>query len=106
MGYELHITRAEDWVDSLDEPIAEQEWRDYADSRADLAVNGSIEVEGPGETPVYALEADGSHPLALWWYDGRVEVAGVPGEAAVPAVVAVARGLRATVQGDDGETYD
>jgi len=106
MGYELHITRAEDWVESLDDPIAEQEWRDYADNAAQLSVNGSIGLGGTAESPVYALEADGSAPLALWWCDGRIEVAGVAGESAVPAVLAVARHLRATVQGDDGETYD
>jgi hypothetical protein len=29
MGYELHITRAMDWLDSASSPISQQEWEAF-----------------------------------------------------------------------------
>jgi hypothetical protein len=39
------------------------------------------------------------------WQEGQIDVKGVRSDAEIGDIVQLARGLRATVQGDDGETY-
>ena len=79
MGYGLHITRRKSWSDEHGPAITEQEWLAQVGGDADLA--------------------------ALYWDHGNVEAKN-PDEALVRKMVSVAARLNATVQGDDGESYD
>jgi hypothetical protein len=75
MGYDLHITRKQNWSDPEGPAISEAEWR----------------ALGPADE-------------ALRWEDGEV-VAKNPGKELIGRMVALARELGAKVQGDDGEIY-
>lgn len=36
MGYDLHITRAEHWIDSMQSPITSEQWRNLVATDPDL----------------------------------------------------------------------
>ena len=63
MGYDLHITRRENWFDEGDD-IALDEWLVVAQADPDLTVaeDGSADMRGPKE-----------QLWPLWWYDGVVQ---------------------------------
>lgn len=112
MGYDLHITRAQDWTDSESIPITGAEWKALVASDPQLELIGAAEAAAPDG--VLRYENPG---LARWsghttdeevWFDlrqGRVVVKN-PDEATIAKMVAVASALGARVVGDDGETYD
>jgi hypothetical protein len=79
MGYEAHITRRKSWSDAAGPAITEREWLAKIGDDPDLT--------------------------ALVWNDGNVDVKN-PDERLVRKMVSVAAALGATVQGDDGESYD
>jgi hypothetical protein len=104
VGYDLHITRAESWLDSETDPIPIEEWEAFATSRADFSV-GSPGDPAVGQVPVYAWIAPGGTELALEWNDGGITVFGVPDSATARSLGPIARELRAQLQGDEGESY-
>ena len=79
MGYEAHITRRKSWSDAGGPAITEREWLAQIGDDAELA--------------------------SLVWNDGNIDAKN-PDERLVRKMVAVAASLGATVQGDDGESYD
>lgn len=79
MGYDVHITRRKSWSDESGPAISEQEWLAHARGDADLE----------------ALVCSGGNVDAKY-----------PDAALLAKMVAAAAALGATVQGDDGETYD
>lgn len=104
VGYDLHITRAEDWAEAADTPIAFAEWTTYAQSDARLSASGTIALRNhdPHEQPVYVLShADGP---SIHWYQGDLVVTGAS-DADVEQLRPIADALDARVQGDDGEFY-
>ena len=104
MGYELHITRSEDWVDSESNPITMSEWLECASGGSRLSVGGSITF-GQVETPAYYLTDLGpENGPSLFWHGGEVRVGGAPDEA-IGHLVAIADDLGASLIGDEGETY-
>ncbi|MFN8443118.1 MAG: hypothetical protein U0175_20255 [Caldilineaceae bacterium] len=116
MGYELHITRADSWLESESAPITLEEWRDY------VATDPQMRMEGFAEANV----ADGSRlryehdGLAVWiaysghdhegnmaWFnhqEGRIVVKN-PDEEIIAKMRIIAAALNAKVFGDDGESY-
>ncbi|WP_213548532.1 hypothetical protein [Vannielia litorea] len=94
MGYDLHITRRENWFDEGDD-IALDEWLVVAQADPDLTVaeDGSADMRGPKE-----------QLWPLWWYDGVVQTKN-PEVGLIAKMVALAGVLGAKVQGDEGETY-
>jgi hypothetical protein len=115
MGYDLHITRAEDWSSSEETPIALEEWLAYIASDPEMRLDNSAEVEVDGQ--VLRLESAG---LAVWtafrghdaggnmaWFhysDGNVDVKN-PDREILGKMLQIADRLGANVQGDDGERY-
>ena len=91
MGYDVHITRAENWFDSGDHPISLDEWTSYVAS-----------------DPEMTMPADN---LAQWrdcpflYEDGAITVKYPEVEVRIKMAV-IAKALSAKVQGDDGEVYD
>ena len=79
MGYDLHITRRSIWSDESGPAISEEEWLAYVGGDGDLR--------------------------ALTWDRGDVYVKN-PDPRLFSKMVAAAVALGATVQGDDGESYD
>jgi hypothetical protein len=117
VGYEVHITRAEDWSDSEKWPVPLEEWLAYVAHDPDMRLDGAAESTTPdGATLRYENEG-----LSVWtaysrhglngnmaWFDyreGRVVVKN-PDDEILGKMVEIARDLDANVQGDDLERYD
>ncbi len=105
MGFEIHLTRADSWLDSTDAPISVSEWEAFASGRSDLRVSGSVSFEEVGEQPVYSWVGPAGEDVSLYWYDHRIEVTGVSDERCARALVPLAQQLSARVVDDDDEDY-
>jgi hypothetical protein len=79
MGYDVHITRRKSWADTGGPEIAEKEW--------------------------LAHVADDPELASLYWNDGNIDAKN-PDLPLLRRMVSAAAALGATVQGDDGESYD
>jgi hypothetical protein len=115
MGYDVHITRAKNWMDSESHPISLEEWKRCValDPEFTLETTAMAEVDDVK----LAYENDG---LAVWnacskhdidgnkaWFDfgeGRVTVKNPTGEI-ISKMKMIAERLNASVIGDDGEKY-
>jgi hypothetical protein len=97
MSYDLHVTRRRQWVDSGDD-IGLPEWLDVVEHDPELELRPDA---GP-----HAAGWRASQPADAWleWRDGAIHSKN-PDAALIDKMVAIARLLRAHVQGDDGETY-
>jgi hypothetical protein len=117
VGYDVHITRAEDWLQSNDAPITLTEWKDYIQSDPEMRLDSYAEASTQtGETIRYE-----SQGLGVWtaysgheidgnmaWFgfcDGRIVVKN-PDEEILRKMCAIAAKLGARVQGDDREFYE
>lgn len=100
MGYELHITRAEIFLDSESNPITFDEWMTFAAASQDLATGSAM------KNPYYGLVSESGLATWLQWSDHQVSVgaSGADGSL-ISAIVKVAGELSAKVQGDDLEWY-
>ena len=100
MGYDLHITRRQDWSDENDRSISLDEWRSYVESDPELRMDDSL-----GEH--FAVwSGPSAHELPwLAWANGNIDSKN-PDQPLIQKMVAVAAALGASVQGDDGERYD
>ena len=102
MGYELHITRADNWLDSAAVPIERAEWLRVAAENA-LLPTGSVSFEGQRDEPVFTIgEEDGP---SIYWHEGQLVAKGIRGEEDIEALVTLAKELGARLVGDDGEEY-
>ncbi len=113
MGYELHITRAEDWVES--DPITLRQWLDYVSADPDMRLDGFAEVETPDGT----LRAE-DESIAVWtawsrdgvggnhaWFEhfeGCISVKN-PDDEIIAKMLDIAAHFQAKVVGDEGESY-
>ena len=109
MGYDLHITRAKDWLESEAQPIGDSDWRTCVAADAELEVTGVAEAsaglryENPGVT-VWRGHPSGD-PVWFDFREGRVVVKN-PDEATIAKAISMAKRLNARVVGDDGEEYE
>jgi hypothetical protein len=102
MGYDLHITRKEDWTASEGPTITEAEWKAVIAADPDLKLDGQTRcVMADGE---YIFAAWKGKPGVLGFYHGEI-TATDPEEEVIRKMVEIAGKLQATVQGDDGERY-
>jgi hypothetical protein len=115
MGYDLHITRADTWVDSKAVPISSEEWAAYVAADPEMRMEGFAETEVDGRT--LRVESPG---LAVWvaysghgrdgnmaWFDhvsGEIVVKN-PDREIIGKMKRIAAHFRAKVLGDDGESY-
>jgi hypothetical protein len=104
MAYELHITRADDWTESEDDPIDRAEWEEAAAADQRLVEAGEVNWTDLGNIAVFTWR-DENGPSFLW-RDGQINVKGVRGEAEIGEIARFAQTLGAVLMGDDGETYD
>ncbi|MBI5290788.1 MAG: hypothetical protein HY872_02795 [Chloroflexi bacterium] len=100
MGYEVHITRAENWASNQDQEIATQEWLDV--------VRGDPELIPAPENGEYFVVWRGTTKYPETWFDwfGGDITTKNPDKATLRKMLKIATCLRATVQGDEGEIYD
>ncbi|HEY7088874.1 MAG TPA: hypothetical protein VH518_12345, partial [Tepidisphaeraceae bacterium] len=103
MGYDLHITRKENWTDTKGPAISEAEWRRAIEEDSELSFDTQTRV--PMTDGEYVFAAWKGKAGAMGWYGGEV-TATDPGKPLVRKMVQIAGRLGAKVQGDDGEIYD
>jgi hypothetical protein len=115
MGYDVHITRAESWLDAAERPITLEAWLDYVRSDPEMRVDGRAEAPTGQGTLVYenaglavwtAYSGDGEDGNHAWFdlRQGRVVVKN-PDAEILRKMFLVAAHFDARVQGDDGEAY-
>ena len=100
MGYELHITRADDWASNEGSAIEPSEWLELIDRDTSLRLAG---YNGP-----YFANWDGDPDDPEAWLDlvdGNITTKN-PSAALLQKMLEVAERLDAVVQGDEGELYD
>ena len=99
MGYDLHITRKKHWY-SDGEDITAEEWQEYIEQDKELTLQ-------PENGSYFALWCGPSKYEQPWfdWYDGRIYCKN-PDSPLIDKMVTIAKYFGATVQGDDGETYE
>ena len=114
MGYDLHITRAEDWLDSKQHPILESEWLAVVHADPALEVDTlsySARRTAEGTTERHHPIAWIGHPDSalvrpnFWYEDGKISGKG-PDDPTLKKMIEIARKLNARVMGDDAEEYD
>jgi hypothetical protein len=101
MGYDLHITRAEEWTDSRRVPIRAKEWLRIVDQDPELTVDPRD--NGPHFVLWTGHWIDGDHP----WFDwsrGQIFTKNPDGKT-LGKMLKIADRLGARVQGDEGEVY-
>ena len=98
MGYDLHITRRKDWSEAGHDITAE-DWLAYIKKDPELLLF-------PDNGPYFAMWNGKSEHHDPWldWHKGCIYTKN-PDEALIDKMVAIANGLGARVQGDDGEIY-
>ncbi len=116
MGYDVHITRKENWFDESGPQIRLEEWKALVLADPDMRLDGyATAVVGDGS--ILRVDSEG---LAVWtayagtgiegnmaWFDfsqGNVIVKN-PDSAILDKMWRIAGKLGAKVQGDDGEEY-
>ena len=98
MAYQLHVTRASDWMRSDELPITAAEWLKLIRTDSEL-------VQDPRHG-LYFVRWAGAAGGDCWleWADGRINTK-YPDGALLKKLVAIAELLGAKVQGDGGEVY-
>ncbi|WMW82037.1 hypothetical protein RF679_07050 [Undibacterium cyanobacteriorum] len=112
-GYDLHITRANEWTLSSKKPISERELKAAVASDAEL----KMDTTASAENPITRERIQVTNRLMASWIDpttkekhyfyyfrGEIIVKN-PSENTIAKMKAVAKKLSARVQGDDGEWY-
>ena len=117
MGYDLHITRKESWLDEDDSKnISLSEWIEYimADREMRLdnfaeatATNGEyVGVEAEGMSVWTKYSKDGLKGNHAWFWPNHGNIAVKNPDAEIRnKMIDIAEKLKAKVQGDDGEIY-
>jgi len=101
MGYDCHITRADFWASSDDAPITADEWLAFVANDPELELmpeNGKCFAEWTSPK---------AGPDGCWfdWHGGTIYTKW-PTVAAMEKMLEIAAQFNASVQGDDGETYE
>jgi hypothetical protein len=112
MGYDVRITRAEDWRESEATPITLEEWLAYVASDPEMRLDGFAEARNPKTGEIIRYKSPG---LSVWTASsggaalmdhlcGNIVVKN-PDSAILRKMCAIAERLGARVQGDEGEMY-
>jgi hypothetical protein len=100
MGYDFHITRAEDWSDSENCPITKDEWE------AVIAADPELRLD-PKNGQGFANWVDpvsGKERGWFAWSEGEISTKN-PDRAQLAKMLLIAERFGAQVLGDDGEKY-
>src|SRR3954470_11370209 len=99
MGWEVHMTRADDWTQSAQQPITADEWLVIVSADPELHID---KLNGP-----YFAVWSNRESVDGWfdWADGQVSTK-QPNRPTLKKLLQLADKLGATIQGDDGDVYD
>lgn len=114
MGYELHITRKENWYDKNEQLfISEDEWKNFLSKDSEMRLDNFAETKLSNGN-LLRMEKAG---IAVWtangedmpvWFDhnsGNITVKN-PDEKIIKKMLNIASTFKAKVQGDEGEVYE
>jgi hypothetical protein len=114
MGYEVHIHRADHWLESDSSPISLDEWSAYVEQADDLRMDdfaesttpdgATIRVDEPG-IAVWTAQPDPAQGGWITFHEDQI-VVNNPDAPMLRRMHEIALALGAQVQGDDGELYD
>jgi hypothetical protein len=99
MGYDIHITRADDWIDNQGHKIEASEWHAVIESGPKLRLAG---YNGPHFAIWDGHPQD--HEAWLDWHEGNITTKN-PDNFLLRKMIEIGGRLGAKVQGDDGELY-
>lgn len=117
MGYDVHITRKDDWSDTQGETISREEWLDYVESDKSLGLKGqavvsnqqgqefSIQDETLTVWRDWPNRVDGKTEALMWHSAGNVMATNAD-DAMLQKMFLIADALGGKLQGDDGEIYN
>lgn len=111
MGYDLHITRKDDWSDEHGKTITFDEWMSYVGSDKSMRFDGTAGAElaegavGTREDSL-ATWTESANDSAVMWLDHGNVTSKNPDAAMRRKMFLIADALGAKLQGDEGETYD
>ncbi len=118
MGYDVHITRKENWFDEDgSDNISVTEWTEYIKRDSEMrldnfaeatATNGEyvrVEAQGMSVWTKYSKDGLGGNHAWFWPSNGNIVVKN-PDIEIRNKMIDIAGHLNAKVQGDDGEFYD
>jgi len=117
MGYDVHITRKEDWFDEDDARIISlDEWKDIVNNDPDMRLDNYAEATTT-QGEIIGVKSDG---LSVWtkysgdgkdvnhaWFSFNIDriVVKNPDDEIISKMLQIAILLKAKVQGDEGEVY-
>jgi hypothetical protein len=99
MGYDVHITRAEDWADNAGFEITVQEWLKIIEEDPEL-------IPSPENGKYFVIWRGAKKYSETWfnWENGNISTK-YPDKATMLKFNQIAQKLNAQIQGDDGERY-
>jgi hypothetical protein len=99
MGYDLHITRAEEWIFSSKTAISAQEWLDIIKADPEL-------IPSPENGEYFVIWRGCTQYPDTWfnWQDGQIYTKN-PDKATLRKLFQMAQKLDAQLQGDEGEIW-
>ena len=115
MGYDLHVTRREQWFDD-GQSISLDDWLTYVEAQADMRHHGfaeaatpsgeTIRVDEAGLSVWIGYSADGVDGNRAWFrhHNGNISVKN-PDEEIRRKMFEIAGHFGGLVQGDEGERY-
>lgn len=103
MGYELHITLADNWTRSESKPITEAVWQAVHAEDPSLGMREDVYLHGTVRIRPVVWNAHPAKP-AFWSRRGRVDVKN-PDARTDAKMKEIAAALGARVVGDDDEEY-
>ncbi len=113
MGYDLHITRQENWFDEdRAKQISIEEWKEFVANDPEMRLDNYAEADlGNGEVLRVGEEGltvwtvySGSDTVWFGFFKGNISVKN-PDDEIIQKMLAIAEKFNARVQGDDGELY-
>lgn len=117
MGYDVHITRKEEWSDDGGPDISREEWLGYVGTdksmrrEQDAVVENaqgeafSVQDETLAVWTEWAGREEGKNEAWMWLGHGNV-MAKNPDEAMLRKMFLIADAMAGKLQGDDGEVYN
>jgi hypothetical protein len=117
MGYDVHITRKDNWWDPEGPEISLAEWLAVVDADAEMRLDGYAEArldngrvlrtEREGLSVWTALSQHGQSGGMAWFlHSNGCVIVKNPDEEILRKMWSIAQALSAKVQGDEGEIYD
>jgi hypothetical protein len=99
MGYDVHITRADDWTNNQNREISTAEWKSVIEADPELAFDPNF-----GENSVVWSSETAAPDAWLDWSEGNIYTTD-PDRATVEKMLEIASRLDARVQGDEGKVF-